>query len=141
MTTILQSIGAAGVSGIASIPPLWIGAISILLFALAAVACHVIAARQNQAQAEVIKGKHFLNEAVDLDGKHYYECTFQNVRFVFSGKHKIGISKCTFSGIVLVPTSPESNQALGLVAGLGMLPAGVRIFSEGPLNITPPTPQ
>jgi hypothetical protein len=80
---------------------------------------------------EPVLGRHFFNEAVVLDGKHFANCTFENVTFIYQGTapvqivdsrlihHPDSVGKWHTDNIVV-------QQTTRIMKGLGMLPSGYR---------------
>lgn len=46
---------------------------------------------------QAVEGKTFRGEAVDVDGKKFDHCTFQNVKLRYHGKSAAAFVQCTFS--------------------------------------------
>jgi hypothetical protein len=50
-------------------------------------------------QWETVKGHHFMNELIDIDGKRFWDCTFNNVTLSFHGTAPSEfMGSCTFTG-------------------------------------------
>jgi len=88
---------------------------------------------------EYVIGRHFFNEAVVLDGKHFSGCTFENVTFIYQGKGPVQVVD---SRLIRHPDSVVKwhtdnilvQQTARIMKGLGQLPPGYR-DEEVPLEI------
>lgn len=72
-------------------------------------------------EQEKVVGKMFQNEVVHLDGKHFVNCKFRNVRLRFSGEATSSITGCTIDGFLLDSDNPSVNGAWTVARGLGLL--------------------
>lgn len=55
-------------------------------------------------QWETVSRKEFRNEAVDLDGKRFYQCLFAHARLVYHGKAPVELIDCQMSAGVIFQT-------------------------------------
>jgi len=70
---------------------------------------------RDQKPKEVVYGRHFENEVVEMDGKLFDHCSFKNVTFYYHGLDLTGFNSPVFSG----ETSLRSdNQAVNEFAAL-----------------------
>ncbi|MGA3100284.1 MAG: hypothetical protein ABSD61_00345 [Terracidiphilus sp.] len=74
------------------------------------------------SQLEVITDKVFINQAVELDGKDFRNCEFQNVTLMFHGRSHFSLEYNKFAGVFLTSDNPSVIGAWELTKGLGMLP-------------------
>ncbi|HEY0264456.1 MAG TPA: hypothetical protein VGC07_08020 [Granulicella sp.] len=73
-------------------------------------------------QLELVEGKTFVNETVEVDGKFFDHCTFTNARFVVLGKHNSKISQSSFFGTLAIHTdSSEASAYAASLAGFGAI--------------------
>ena len=86
-----------------------------------------------------IVGKTFRNQEVQVDGKIFNRCTFENVTFFYRAKQPFQMAGCTFLGTRLIRTdNAEVVGMVGLMKGLGYLVKGMPIHSDVPLNVEEP---
>ncbi|PYX01307.1 MAG: hypothetical protein DMG89_01830 [Acidobacteria bacterium] len=74
-------------------------------------------------QLQVIYGKHFKNEVVDLDGNKFDHCEFENVTFRFNGTAGYSFNQCRNTGSSL--TIRTDNDAVN--AGISL----IKILEQG----------
>jgi hypothetical protein len=55
-------------------------------------------------QWQMVEGKTFTNETIELDGKLFYQCEFINARFVYRGTAPCDMRKCAVTGSVVLET-------------------------------------
>lgn len=86
---------------------------------------------------EVIDGKHFVNEKVELDGKKYQNCTFTNVTLVLHGTTSYGLFHNTFSGGLTVQLdSGAAAGAIKLAKAIGWMRPDVPMTEQGiPISV------
>jgi hypothetical protein len=88
---------------------------------------------------ENVLGHHFFNEVVVLDGKHFANCTFENVTLTYQGKGPVQMVNSRLirhaDSIVKIHTdNVVVQQTLSIMKGLGQLPPGYK-DEEVPLEI------
>lgn len=119
---------------LSGVPPILI-AVAVfvaLAFAVAAIAWAIDRFRKPQSEHqseplapdefEVISGRTFINEVVQIDGKSYRNCIFRNVTFEFNGGQG-QIRDCVFQGAPQ-HIKTENHIVMGTVAmlkGLGFI--------------------
>jgi hypothetical protein len=67
------------------------------------------------SELELVQGKTFTNETIEIEGKNFLDCTFNNVRFVVHGKQTTAIQHNHFHGPVVLTTD---NHAIAAFAEL-----------------------
>lgn len=88
-----------------------------------------------------IADRTFRNEAVEIDGKVFRHCTFENVSFVYKARQSFKIQNCTFIGKRMIrAASPEVEATVLLLRGLGVNPVDAPLYSDKPLPMVDPGP-
>jgi len=75
----------------------------------------------NHFKFETVTGKTFRNQKVIMDGKAFYDCTFDHVEFEYNGTAPSQMYGAKFDGIGFVSQSREVNGAFVIMKGLGLL--------------------
>lgn len=66
---------------------------------------------------------HFINETVVLDGKSYWNCTFENVTFRYNGTAPFQITECKAKGTWGMDSRNHAiNDLLGFMQYMGFIP-------------------
>ena len=76
-------------------------------------------------QLEMVSGQKFLNERVQLDGKHYVGCEFTNVTFTYAGDD-FKLDRCTIRGAMIEPLNESLGRLTTIYHQFGMLKVSVR---------------
>lgn len=90
---------------------------------------------------EIIRGKHFLNEQILLDGFYYYQCIFENVSFKYNGMTQIQLKENHFVGQIALAASDNMavTGAFFVMVALGMTDKPIRnIDLDGATNTLEP---
>jgi hypothetical protein len=66
--------------------------------------------RMQPADEELVYGKHFRNESVELDGKRFDHCTFENVTMIYHGLAPMDFVETSFKGNVFIKTDNQAAQ-------------------------------
>lgn len=75
-----------------------------------------------------ISNKHFLNQEVVLDGKSFVNCTFENVKFVYSGNPTQIVNYKAVGKMAFETSHPRISNALRVLEMMGLVdPKGFRI--------------
>lgn len=75
----------------------------------------------DQADLEIVSGKRFQNEEVNIDGKSFVKCTFSNVTLAYKGGI-FGFDRCTFSGgLMIKPKTGAGERLVHLLHEMGYL--------------------
>ena len=91
-------------------------------------------------QQQPIIDRHFSNQIVVIDGKHFTRCTFRNVTMQFDGTAPFSLSGSHFEGIQLKTDSPTVSAAWILAIAIGAGRMQVLDDKNQPVrNIVPPT--
>jgi len=69
---------------------------------------HYDALHFQSLKKEIVYGKTFRNEKVELDGKSFQKCTFTNVTFVFHGLAPFDCENCLINGSRWVESDSDS---------------------------------
>jgi hypothetical protein len=81
---------------------------------------------------ELIRGKHFINQRVNLDGHRYYECSFENITFVYNGTTAVQVQKCKFTGGIMLASDNVAVTGAFFAAHAFGLTKDVRIVGIDP---------
>jgi hypothetical protein len=94
---------------------------------------------KSPSQQELVMNRHFLNETIDIDGKHFMGCTFVNVKLRYNGTSNFSLTNVHFQGFPIVTSdNPGVESGFMLLKSLGM--TDVPFLLNGvPLDIKPPT--
>jgi hypothetical protein len=63
-------------------------------------------------QQEIVYGKSFANERVELDGKRFQKCTFENVTLVYHGTTNFSFESNVFKGSLSMDTDSGAVAAM-----------------------------
>jgi hypothetical protein len=64
-----------------------------------------------RTESEVISGREYANEIVELDGKTFNKCHFENVKLIYHGLGVTTCIECSFAGKIYVGSdSPAIRQ-------------------------------
>jgi hypothetical protein len=78
-----------------------------------------------------IKNKHFLNESVDVDGKNFENCTFDNAKLIYHGEKGFTMDHIHFNGTIVVTADKDAISGFGeLLANFGMISGPGVSFGE-----------
>ena len=82
----------------------------------------------------------FRNEAVEIDGKAFHRCTFENVTFLYAAHRPVPFQNCNFVGKrIIKATTPEVTATVLVLRGLGVNPIDAPLYSnDGPLPMVEP---
>lgn len=81
----------------------------------------------------------FRNEVVEIDGKVFRRCTFENVTFVYGARRSCQLQSCTFLGRRLIKAAtPEVTATILVLRGLGVNPVDSPLYSNEPLPMVDP---
>jgi hypothetical protein len=90
-----------------------------------------------------VHGQKFKNEKVEMDGKDFYRCTFENVTYVLKGTRPFNVRYCDFVGSRRIELPPDRGfeTVVALQRGLGLLPADLPFLKNGEplITVQPPT--
>ena len=68
------------------------------------------------AKMQMVYGKTFSNQSIDLDGKIFDRCTVNSVTFVFHGKKEFGLVNSTLNERIIFHTdSPEAEKYASVI--------------------------
>jgi hypothetical protein len=110
--------------------PKLIGLLLVISFVLSAIAIYG-AWRKNdplhwtmrQDQEQVIYGQIYRNQDVEIDGKRFDHCKFENVTFIYHALAPCDLLVCEISGSVLIKTDNDAAKGiLKFVEALRALP-------------------
>lgn len=97
------------------------------------------------AKFEQIVHHTFVNEIVELDGKEYTDCIFQNVTFKYNGTTAIRLSHNTFRNLPAFRTdNPAVFSTIAALKGSGYLGVDVPLVEgpkQKPSEVAAPTPK
>ncbi|MDQ3747881.1 MAG: hypothetical protein M3367_02530 [Acidobacteriota bacterium] len=88
-----------------------------------------------------VRNRNFTNEKVVLDGFHYTDCKFTNVKFVYNGTAYSGLSHNEIEGAYFSSENVAVSVTCALLRGLGYMKPEIPLYGENekPLdNIKPP---
>jgi hypothetical protein len=97
-----------------------------------------------------VQNKTFRNEVVELDGRHYDECTFINVTFVYQGTANVKFTHNHISGFGISTDDPSVSGTMATLKGLGLIRPDVPLlykdwkpneYINPPAEISPSTKQ
>ena len=70
-------------------------------------------------QRQLVEGKQFVNETIEIDGKLFHQCDFWNTKLLYHGRAGTSFEYTRFHGtIVLITDNPPSQAMMQLVVGL-----------------------
>jgi hypothetical protein len=76
----------------------------------------------HRAKFQVISGRFYENEVVDLDGKDYENCTFVNVTLRYDGTTDVRVNHNDFKGTLSFRSdNPAIQGELAVLRGIGLL--------------------
>jgi hypothetical protein len=111
---------------------------------------------------EHVRNQTFVNETIEVDGKQFEDCKFNNVHLVFHGRKAFSVIHADFIGTIAISSDDRRLSAFGellsvfgIVGGPGVAVyydahknwVGAKIFQQGtgqitaPTNPKPPAPQ
>jgi hypothetical protein len=87
------------------------------------------------AKLELVTDKAFRNERVNIDGKEFRNCTFDDVSLVYNGHAPVMMVGDTFRSTLMITTDdPSVGSTIGILSALGFMP-GVTKYSDEPITI------
>jgi hypothetical protein len=99
-----------------------------------------VVAYDDSAPLELVHGKIFVNKEVQVDGKQFTKCTFENVTFAYNGERNFSIINCTFKGSqILRPVGGGLRGLVALQIGIGLLPESTRYVGDILEHVQRPT--
>lgn len=76
----------------------------------------------------LIYGREFQNERVELDGKDFEHCKFNQVTLVLRGRTNFVLRENTFSGSLWIDAASEpASQLVALMKGLGLINKNIEV--------------
>ncbi|MBX3587970.1 MAG: hypothetical protein KF796_15130 [Ramlibacter sp.] len=83
----------------------------------------------------IIHDKRFVNSEVEIDGRKYVKCTFENCTFKYNGTTAIQLQGCHFMGkMIFSSDNPAVCGAWLLLVGLGAVKPGLDLLDLDPSN-------
>jgi hypothetical protein len=64
--------------------------------------------KMRQDQERAVYGKSYRNESVQIDGKKFDHCNFENVTFIYAGVAPTDLVECHFTGTTYLKTSSDA---------------------------------
>jgi hypothetical protein len=80
---------------------------------------------------EVVADKYFTNQTVEVDGKDFRDCHFQNVTLLFHGRKHFGLAHSGIGNINLASDNSAVLSSWVLAKGLGFLQGIPLLGSDG----------
>src|SRR5216683_857886 len=111
--------GTEGQSVVAKVP-MWLRFVAVSLvasFIFSAIAIYAAWSREVYQvpldKLERVADRHFVNETVELDGKNFEHCTFDNVKLLFRGRRISRMADSVFNGTVAITTDSDAISGFG----------------------------
>ncbi len=91
------------------------------------------------AHLKYVRGKHFVNEEVKVDGIHFDMCTFDNVTLTYDGTDVVATSNCRFNNLRIKTNSDPFGVTVSMLKVMGFIKPGVPVLDkdEKPIDSIP----
>jgi hypothetical protein len=86
---------------------------------------------RNLEDLQIVYGKNFKDERVEIDGKNFENCTFENVTYVYNGTASVAFKDNTLIGSRVIDTDSDAvSGTVSLLHFMKLLDPNTPVFSR-----------